>query len=367
MTVNLKGSFLPKNDECIGVVCNGELEETPSLIAKMKRCSTIIGVDGGINYCHKLQITPSLIVGDFDSVSPEILKQVSQQIGSTKLERAKDVTDLEVAIDKAKDISAHAKCIIFAGLGGRVDHTLSNIYLLLRNPGALFFESDQQLLFALTPKLGRIQIAESEYKTLCVYPFYGAAKNFVIESFGKSETYESLTKDNPARFSLADDCFLSVSEGEVIVCLDKRDILPTSIPVGSEIRADFLIQQPICHLFDLLFHQSRSNDVKLVSSNEKVVSIKPESGIQSFDVEIGQTISLLPFYGRVSQIETHGLKWELGSQTIEELDKNFVGISNVSMDREVTVKVGSGELLAIFTNVIDTEMVQSEKVKNKEV
>lgn len=43
--------------DCIGLVCNGEIEISPNLQERLKKCSTIIGVDGGLNHCKKMQIS----------------------------------------------------------------------------------------------------------------------------------------------------------------------------------------------------------------------------------------------------------------------------------------------------------------------
>lgn len=91
----------------------------------------MIGVDGGLNHCATLDITPQWIIGDFDSVESDVFKRFRQD-KMIQLEAAKNLTDLEVAVKKAQQLNTTAQIVIFGGLGGRLDHTLSNIFLLLR-------------------------------------------------------------------------------------------------------------------------------------------------------------------------------------------------------------------------------------------
>lgn len=57
---------------------------------------------------------------------------------------------------------------------------------------------------------------------------------------------------------------------------------------------------------------------------------------------IGQTLSLLPINGPVTDIETDGLQWNLSKAT---LDKHFTGISNIATQSRVSIRVGKGDLL----------------------
>jgi thiamine pyrophosphokinase len=57
---------------------------------------------------------------------------------------------------------------------------------------------------------------------------------------------------------------------------------------------------------------------------------------------IGQTLSLLPINGAVTDIDTDGLQWNLAKAT---LDKHFTGISNSAIQSRVSIRVGNGDLL----------------------
>ena len=348
--------------DCIALVCNGELEKNQNTKIKIEECTTCIGVDGGLNYCRDLQIKPHWIVGDFDSVESQVLQQLQENSDAVKLLRAKDETDLEIAVEKAKQLSPHAQIKIFGGLGGRLDHTLGNLYIALRNPGRVFLESEQQRLFAVDRGLGKVEIVEQHMQTLVLFPLYGKAQLLLEQSDGSFHLY---TLDKcPLVFPFSQRCNLQVLQGEVIVCLDASDCFNTS---SRSLPIDFSLKQPFIHTFEHLYRLSTHADqLPLSSSSETVYRIHPSSGKCSFPCHVGETVSLIPLYGLVSGIQTEGLKWELGPQTLSQLDKNFVGISNVCVGEMFSVQVTSGELLCIINHgLIDRELLQEEIEKTR--
>lgn len=92
----------------------------------------IIAVDAGGKYFQGLGIYPDTIVGDFDSLSPEALSLMAQNnVQIYRYPSQKDQTDLELAMDLAIEAGAQ-NIIILGGLGGRFDHSLGNVGLLVR-------------------------------------------------------------------------------------------------------------------------------------------------------------------------------------------------------------------------------------------
>lgn len=91
----------------------------------------IIVCDRGLEALYKLKIIPNHVVGDFDSVSPEILefyKKQSQIIFHT-YHAEKDNTDTDIALKLAIRLKS-SKITIMGALGKRMDHALANIHIL---------------------------------------------------------------------------------------------------------------------------------------------------------------------------------------------------------------------------------------------
>ena len=89
-----------------------------------------IGVDRGSLFLIEQGICPDLSVGDFDSVSEEELALIcSQSKEVLQAQPEKDDTDLELAVKAVFARSPQAQVTIFGAFGGRLDHTLANIFL----------------------------------------------------------------------------------------------------------------------------------------------------------------------------------------------------------------------------------------------
>ena len=93
----------------------------------------VIAADGGLDALSSLGITPSLCLGDFDSLgyTPEHAEKHPSE---------KDETDMFLAVRRAAELG-YGVFYIYGGLGGRLSHTLGNIQVLkfiAENGGAGF-------------------------------------------------------------------------------------------------------------------------------------------------------------------------------------------------------------------------------------
>lgn len=95
------------------------------------KADCVVSVDGGLEATKALGLTPSAIVGDFDTVPEEILEEYRRNPGILwDVHRPeKDETDTELAINTAIKMGCK-KLLILGATGGRLDHELSNIHLL---------------------------------------------------------------------------------------------------------------------------------------------------------------------------------------------------------------------------------------------
>lgn len=110
------------------IVCSGENYNVDKLRKYSADARFIIAVDGGLNILNAAGIQPSLIIGDFDSVDPEIISRYPD-VPKKTFPVDKDFTDSELAILEARAMNSD-KIYMFASTGSYVDHSLANIYLL---------------------------------------------------------------------------------------------------------------------------------------------------------------------------------------------------------------------------------------------
>ena len=93
----------------------------------------IIAADKGLEFCYNEGIRPDHIVGDFDSLNPEIIEwyRCEGKIPIDTYRPEKDMTDTDIAMEKAVHLGADA-IYLFGVTGTRLDHTLSNIFNLYK-------------------------------------------------------------------------------------------------------------------------------------------------------------------------------------------------------------------------------------------
>lgn len=110
------------------IMTNGEYAALFRYRALIDNSEIIICADGGANYAYQLEIVPACIVGDMDSISPQVLEHYTRlNVPFLKYPKRKDFTDTQLALSIAEEKGANS--ITFLGsLGGRLDHTMSNLY-----------------------------------------------------------------------------------------------------------------------------------------------------------------------------------------------------------------------------------------------
>jgi thiamine pyrophosphokinase len=112
------------------IVAGGHSTDNATQHQWIREGDLLIGADGGASRALRWGLVPQFVIGDMDSLS-ERARQALEARGSRFMDhpRAKDETDLELALSFAVKQGAQ-EIIIFGALGGRLDHTLSNLLLL---------------------------------------------------------------------------------------------------------------------------------------------------------------------------------------------------------------------------------------------
>lgn len=112
------------------VVADAPIGDLAPFRALLAQADLVIAADGGAQHVLALGLQPTLAVGDFDSLEPELLQQL--EAAHVPIERHpahKDETDLELALLAAIEHGAQ-QIFVLAALGGRPDQHLANLQLL---------------------------------------------------------------------------------------------------------------------------------------------------------------------------------------------------------------------------------------------
>lgn len=117
----------------INILAGGPEELLPNLNEYSRENDIWVGVDRGVYTLINKNITPMIAFGDFDSVSNEELQVIKGHVKEIKRYKPeKNETDMELALNWA--IKQEPALIrIFGATGGRLDHLLANVYLMI-NP-----------------------------------------------------------------------------------------------------------------------------------------------------------------------------------------------------------------------------------------
>jgi len=115
----------------IVIIGNGEDWKRKKIIYFCQYADYIIAADNGLEILNRFDITPDLIIGDLDSVSPSLLQKYSY-IPIEKHPRKKNLTDSELSIQKAIEMNPK-EIILLSMTGNYFDHSYAAIINLFRN------------------------------------------------------------------------------------------------------------------------------------------------------------------------------------------------------------------------------------------
>ncbi len=113
------------------IISGGSIDTDLALELLKEPFERKIAVDGGAGFCYEHGITPTEIVGDFDTLDAKILNWYEEHTaaGIRRFNPVKDATDTQIAVELALELGSTAITLL-GGTGTRLDHVLGNIQTL---------------------------------------------------------------------------------------------------------------------------------------------------------------------------------------------------------------------------------------------
>lgn len=198
------------------IFANGDLDDGPAVKDALRHAADalIVAADGGARLALACGLTPQIVVGDMDSLTPHELDDLCQAGAEIKrYPAAKDETDLELALLAAVQRGATWLRILGAA-GGRIDQMLANIFLLALPALAgceVRIVSGAQTIWLIGP--GDHPVDGVPGDTISLIPLAGEARGVRTERmvyplrretllFGPARGISNVIESQPARVAL---------------------------------------------------------------------------------------------------------------------------------------------------------------------
>ena len=185
----------------------------------------VIAADSGYSNALSLGESPTLVLGDFDSIGNVKIPDKTEKL---QVPAEKDFTDTQLAVETAVKRGA-TEIVIIGGLDGRLDHTLSNLaileYLNKNRIHALITDGHNRVrLIDSTSTL----IARSGFKYLSLLCLSDVAKGVSIE--GCKYPLKNAKLERTFQFTVSNEivgncALISVRKGKLYV-IESRDAIP---------------------------------------------------------------------------------------------------------------------------------------------
>lgn len=188
------------------IIGNGDIKDYGYIKSKIKDDDFIICADGGYNHASNMGIKPDIVLGDFDSA-----KGFDKSAETIVYPARKDFTDGEIAVSYAVE-RGYEDIVFIAFTGDRMDHTLTDIFLLLKcRNGVLIDDNNEIYLLRDT-----IKICGRKGQTVSIVPVYGDAEGLCTKGLEyplKDETICFGASRGISNVMLSDECEITIKKG----------------------------------------------------------------------------------------------------------------------------------------------------------
>ncbi len=112
------------------LICNGDAPSNKFIKDLLKNYDIIACADGGANLAFKFKILPDFIIGDLDSIKPEVKNFFERKKVKIFQDTDQNTTDIEKSI-KFLISRGITHIDIISAIGDRLDHNLGNLSALV--------------------------------------------------------------------------------------------------------------------------------------------------------------------------------------------------------------------------------------------
>ena len=172
--ISLNGAFSDVN----------QIKEHIQVVMGNDPIDTIIGVDGGCKLLMRMEITPDILLGDFDSI--ENLNDYQTLWKEAKVQTfppEKDFTDAEIAFEEINKNKELDRIVVIGGLGGRADHMMSVLHLASRYKNIILIDEQNIIETIECPYYRTLERSKEPLKYISLIPFPETLTNITLIGF----------------------------------------------------------------------------------------------------------------------------------------------------------------------------------------
>lgn len=216
-------------DKEVIIVSGGTVErDFLRQFTKKHEDAVIICVDGGLKPLFQENIKPDYIIGDFDTIEPEILEKYRgrESVSIMEYDPVKDATDTEIALEHG--ISLKPDVIYLLGATGtRFDHTLGNVQILKKalQAGVPAYIIDSHNVIYMTKDNMEIKKESLYGPYISLFPFTSQVTGVTLRGFKYPVTNHTFCIGGSLGISneiIEDTGFLSLEDG-ILIIIEARD------------------------------------------------------------------------------------------------------------------------------------------------
>jgi len=200
------------------LIITAHVEQLEHVNLNFNQFHAVICADGGFLIAKELNLTPTHLIGDYDSVKlPDVP-------GIIKLPMEKNLTDTEAAADLAFNLG-YTDITILGGLGGRFDHTMGNLGVMSKYCNKvenIAFVDGQNYVRMAGP--GRYMLSKSSYKYLGIISYGEFVESVTLRGVKYPLEDHFLTHETSLGVSneiIGDEAEISFTKGKLLIIFSK--------------------------------------------------------------------------------------------------------------------------------------------------
>ena len=203
------------------IVSGGEFNNLPVNVD----ANCIIACDRGYEHVKRMELTPDIIIGDYDSMSLESIEADLKARGLTEVKilrfpSHKDDSDTMLAVKHALS-EGYDNIVLTCALGGRFDHSFANIQTMayaVEHGAACTLYGEGEILYVI--KNGSLSLEVPKSRALSVFSLSDESRSVTVK--GALYEAENITRTNRFPLGLSnmqvrDSATVSVGEGMLLV------------------------------------------------------------------------------------------------------------------------------------------------------